>query len=663
MRKKKIRTLKTELIVMVILTSIIPICLLGLGLNKAQYSASKTVFINETYKNILSVEKEIETLVLKNTEFIEILSQDPYIIDSFKEDIFKEKTLKVFKSIKDNNENVSSVYMGSIKGETLLYPKKELSNYDPRTRQWYIDAQNSESIAITPPYLDAFTSTNIITISKKVTNDKGEIQGALAIDIQLSKLSEIVSNCKIGNNGFLIVAYNDDNIIASSKEEFLMKSLSQESYGENLKSIKDESTINLNGENYIVKKLENKNTNYSLYGFISNDDIYKLTLSNIKFTIIITMLIFIIAIILTIIFSRKITKASKIIVDVLYNCKNGNFKEKIDTSKIDNKEFLEIANGTNMMIEDIVLLLNNAFNTSKEVYDKSNELTSISQESDNISSNIAQAMGEISKGAIEQSSSLEKTVNLSLELGDRVKASVEYSQEVITKSNNTMDSVKKGKQVISQLKDMQNDITKNIELTVERSKILQDNSQKINIILDTIKSITSRTNLLALNASIEAARAGESGKGFAVVAEEIRKLAEQSSQSASEIESIIKLNINDIDKVVKDINNTNITINKGNENVESTFEVFTNINMEISNLKILINQVNDNLKQMNVAKNEFIQNIQSMSAVSEESAAATEEVSAATDEQNIKMKTLLNYSEKLKNISKKLHEIIEKFEI
>ncbi|WP_010297356.1 methyl-accepting chemotaxis protein [Clostridium senegalense] len=442
-----------------------------------------------------------------------------------------------------------------------------------------------------------------------------------------------------------------------------MKNLSQESYGENLKSIKDESTMNLNGENYIVKKLENKNTNYSLYGFISNDDIYKLTLSNIKFTIIITMLIFIIAIILTIIFSRRITKASKIIVDVLYNCKNGNFKEKIDISKIDNKEFLEIANGTNMMIEDIVLLLNNAFNTSKEVYDKSNELTSISQESDNISSNIAQAMGEISKGAIEQSSSLEKTVNLSLELGDRVKASVEYSQEVITKSNNTMDSVKKGKQVISQLKDMQNDITKNIELTVERSKILQDNSQKINIILDAIKSITSRTNLLALNASIEAARAGESGKGFAVVAEEIRKLAEQSSQSASEIESIIKLNINDIDKVVKDINNTNITINKGNENVESTFEVFTNINMEISNLKVLINQVNDNLKQINVAKNEFIENIQSISAVSEESAAATEEVSAATDEQNIKMKTLLNYSEELKNISKKLHEIIEKFEI
>nr|WP_268869872.1 methyl-accepting chemotaxis protein [Clostridium senegalense] len=226
-----------------------------------------------------------------------------------------------------------------------------------------------------------------------------------------------------------------------------------------------------------------------------------------------------------------------------------------------------------------------------------------------------------------------------------------------------MDSVKKGKQVISQLKDMQNDITKNIELTVERSKILQDNSQKINIILDAIKSITSRTNLLALNASIEAARAGESGKGFAVVAEEIRKLAEQSSQSASEIESIIKLNINDIDKVVKDINNTNITINKGNENVESTFEVFTNINMEISNLKVLINQVNDNLKQINVAKNEFIENIQSISAVSEESAAATEEVSAATDEQNIKMKTLLNYSEELKNISKKLHEIIEKFEI
>ncbi|REE92740.1 methyl-accepting chemotaxis protein [Paenibacillus taihuensis] len=81
--------------------------------------------------------------------------------------------------------------------------------------------------------------------------------------------------------------------------------------------------------------------------------------------------------------------------------------------------------------------------------------------------------------------------------------------------------------------------------------LLESDSQRIGEIIDVIEGLSEQTNLLALNAAIEAARAGEQGRGFAVVAEEVRKLAERSSQASKEISQIVRIMQTNTDKSIR----------------------------------------------------------------------------------------------------------------
>ncbi len=97
-----------------------------------------------------------------------------------------------------------------------------------------------------------------------------------------------------------------------------------------------------------------------------------------------------------------------------------------------------------------------------------------------------------------------------------------------------------GGATMTQAKDEVRALERETRLTGESISALKQQSDEIALITEVIQSITDQTNLLALNAAIEAARAGEQGKGFAVVAEEVRKLAEQSKQSATQIAGLIE---------------------------------------------------------------------------------------------------------------------------
>lgn len=192
---------------------------------------------------------------------------------------------------------------------------------------------------------------------------------------------------------------------------------------------------------------------------------------------------------------------------------------------------------------------------------------------------------------------------------------------------------------------------------------MSDATKKIDKIINVINEIAEQTNLLSLNASIEAARAGESGRGFAVVASEIGKLAEQSVNSANEIRKIIgEINKKTDDTVniakkaedVVDIQSKSLTYASG---------VFTDISSQFEELVANLDMISQEIINIADSKAETIDSIQSISAVSQKTAASSEEVTNTANRQLEAVEELNRISEVLQSNANDLSQAIDLFKI
>ena len=282
--------------------------------------------------------------------------------------------------------------------------------------------------------------------------------------------------------------------------------------------------------------------------------------------------------------------------NILEELSNGHFN--ITSSCID--QYIGDFTSTKDSLEKIVKSLNEAFYEIKEA----------TIQVKGGSEQVAQTSQTISEGATEQASAIEE---LTASMG-----------EITEKVKNSTGHAKKTNQIVNELGLHIKESNEKMTEMVTAMDEIEDSSKNIKEIINTIDSIAEQTNLLALNAAIEAARAGEAGKGFAVVAEEVRKLAEESSQAVKDTANLIENSIKSVNNGKEIADTTAVSLEDVVEHTKEAVQLVDNITKLSEEQAISIEQINGGIDQIADV-------VQSNSAIAEESAAASEELSAQAE--------------------------------
>jgi methyl-accepting chemotaxis protein len=200
----------------------------------------------------------------------------------------------------------------------------------------------------------------------------------------------------------------------------------------------------------------------------------------------------------------------------------------------------ELGDLINLMLRNLRELVSHIKRTSGQLTESAREINSTALEINASTEEVAQAIEQISRGAEAQAELVENGSKTIREMAISIELVAARARETAKTARETSLTAQHGGSLANESLERMKDFFEKQEEVGHQFETFNNKLQKVGKVADCIGDIARQTNLLALNASIEAARAGEYGKGFAVVAEEVRKLADSSSQSAGDIGDMIE---------------------------------------------------------------------------------------------------------------------------
>ncbi|WP_459482495.1 methyl-accepting chemotaxis protein [Clostridium saccharoperbutylacetonicum] len=357
-----------------------------------------------------------------------------------------------------------------------------------------------------------------------------------------------------------------------------------------------------------------------------------------------------------------ISKQLKQVLNFAEAIGEGDLTKKIAIDSRD--EIGRLSKALNKAGEHIKELITKIVISAEKINSSSGDLSATTEEISSMMNTSGEATETIAKGAQDLSATTEEvhasmdeiardTHDLADKAEDSKTSGDEINKRAIEIKQKATENIKHGNIIYEEKK-------LNIIKAIEEGKVVEE----VKIMADSIGSISEQTNLLALNAAIEAARAGEQGKGFAVVAEEVRQLAEQSSEAVIQIQNMVTQVRNAFDAISssgQDIldyiaNNVqpsyNLLLDTGVQ-YEKDAEFVSHMAIGIFNAT---KHMNDTVTQVNKA-------FESVSLTAEESAASSEEVLASISEITKVVAQVADSAQSQAELALELHELVQKFKI
>ena len=365
---------------------------------------------------------------------------------------------------------------------------------------------------------------------------------------------------------------------------------------------------------------------------------------------------------LAIMLARHISKPLTVVTKVAQSVAEGDLNVKMP--EIKNKDEIGVlAGAVAEMVHSLRAIIGEVLVQSESVAATSQELSAAAEEATASSEQVSDTLTQLAAGATDQAISVGNTSGVIEQLSLNAQQVAENAEVVSQSSGKAARAAQLGavqaENAVRKIEDIR-------EVSVQTAEVISqlgDQSQQIGQIVDVIKGIADQTNLLALNAAIEAARAGEQGRGFAVVAEEVRKLAEQSSLSATQIATLIGNIQRETERAVEVMEKGKGGVAAGVEAVTLAGDSFRTIVEEVNTVVDQIQLVTAASQQMVIGTTQAVKSVESIGVIAEQTAASAEEVAAVSGEQAATMVSVSQSSEALAKLGESLMGVVAKFKV
>lgn len=652
--------MKKHLIMMLSLFSVIPLLLFGIF---SMYTTQKSVTSHTTemgMANVKEINSQIQTLIDKDLDVLRLLAANPVVRDYKNKDLQKDiKPILV-----DGSKIVPEllpIILDAPNGQQLV-KSDDTAVASVADRDYYKAVTGGKDSAVSDVLTSKGNGHPIIVLAVPVKDPATkQLLGLMQGTIDLVKLTEFVSKFST-DNGTAFVLDKQGKVIAHPKQDMNTKDLGKEPYVQNgLKGNDGISIIDANGTKMFTAAMLHKETGW----LVVYQKPYAQVMQESTQMLLVSVGVLIAALIVSILagyfFAARMTKPIRKLAEASQQIADGNLRVTVDIK--DKNEIGVLAASFNTMIQHLKSIVQQVGAGSEQVAATAEQLTASAEQTSRATEQVAVTVQEVATGSEQQVQNVEQSAKAVKEMSVGVKQIAEHAHSVSDSAAQASDVAQDGTEAIQKAIQQMHSISETVDGLSQVIKELGDRSQAIGQIVEVITNIAGQTNLLALNAAIEAARAGEHGRGFAVVADEVRKLAEQSSESAQQIADLIKSIQAETDKAVGSMETATSEVANGIEVVTSAGQSFRQISNSVHTVTEQIQEVSAASQQMSAGTEQVVSSIEYITEVSAQTAMGTQTVSAAAEEQLASMEEITASANSLSKMAEDLQGLVRKFQV